>query len=345
MALLLEDEATGIRSGSICFLPNSQWEMPATDPEQTGTWQPDRVGPVTVEWQAVRPRARGTELAYPLMLAAMRAIVRKTRRMPPFVVIVDLSTPSSAYIEVARIGDEGVNRLPALYSRSAGGLARAVELLTTDDSEPIFYLGNRPFPLGDNSQIGSLVLPLANHPGTLDALLALGTNRQTALRLVLLTAGQLTLVLALAGLGLWSWSAFQWLQIQAALDRYGPGLLQPELLPLKTQLRSAKSEHDGQFRLFADARKKHIPSTLLAGLLRRNSGTGTHIERMKLSGREKLELTMAGTPLAVLQSLGKFESLGKLGDLNFAARESEVSLPIEIELSPRSERRFGGKHS
>lgn len=338
MALLvLEDEVTGFQLGGACYLATSQWEMPETEAlDQGGSWRKDAVGPVNVQWQAARPRARGAEFAYPLMLAAMRAVVRKTRRLPPFVTIVDLSTTAQTYIEVARIGDDGLERQNALASRSAGSLARAVELLTTDDSEPVYYLGNRPLPASGDAKLASLAIPLAANPGALASLLELSTHRKLALPLVALTARQLTVLLSLVGVGLWGWSATQWWQIQIALDRYGPGLLQAELLPIKDELRSVKARYAQQSQEFARAGAKHIPSGLLAGLLRRNLGEGTRIQQLKLADRSKLSLTLSGSPLAVLQSLARFERLGKLGDLNFGvSTRDQVSIPIEIDLGSR----------
>ncbi|BAC91822.1 hypothetical protein [Gloeobacter violaceus] len=333
--LRTEEDVVGCRFGAACYLATSQWETPPAEaPEPPGSWRPDAVGPVDIRWQAARPPVKGPEFAYPLMLAALRAVVRKVRRLPPFVAIVDLSTAQEAYVEVARIGDGGIERLGALRSRSAGSLARAVELLSTDDGEPVYYLGNRRFPEGEDSKLGALVIPLAGHPVTLAALLEAGTNRKRTLPLVLLSARQQTLALALVGIGLWGWSAGQWWQIRQALATYGPGLLQPELTPLKEQLKASKTRHSGLESEFSRARSGHIPSTRLAGLLRRHVGEGAYLQKVILTERRKLQLTVVGSPIAVLQSLGKFEHLGKLGDLHFGVRtRDQVSIPIEIDLA------------
>lgn len=335
-----EKETIAIQFGRTCFLAASQWETDSlAEEDQVSAWRADQVGPIGVKWQAAKPRIREAEVAYPLMLAAMRAVVHKTRRLPPFVVVVDLSTAGQSYIEVARIDEVGITQQTALASRSPGSIARAIELLTTDDAEPIFYLGNRGFPATDESRLGSLVLPLANHPATLETLLLSGYNPQTALRLVLLTARQQTAALAVFGVGLWLWSAGQWLQVQENVDRYGPGLLQAELQPLKSQLRQLRTEQAALAGEFSRAEALHLPGARTADMLRRAVSPGAQIRQIKLADRRKLNLLLTGKPGPVLETLGRLAGIGRMGDLHFSVRPAtaaeDVSVPVEIELGQK----------
>lgn len=341
--LRTDEEVSGVQFGAACFLATSQWET--ADQEQALPGRKDSVGTVPVEWQVAKPRAKGGEFAYPLMLAAMRAVIRKTRRLPPFVTIVDVSTDKESYLEVARIDDQGITRQAPLATRSPGALARAIERLTTDDTDPIFYIGSRPFPEGESSRIGELVLPLTNHPVLLEKLLLSGCNLNTKLSLVLLTAQQRAILLSIIGVALWGWSAFHWWQMQQAFDQYGAGLMQTQIQPLKDQLRSLKVQEASLTREFAKAKAQHLPSTQVAGLLRKLLGTGIQMQNLRQSDRKKLHLTLSGPPTAVLATLGRLSALGSMNDLNFSVRPAtatdteKVSVPIEIDLTRR-----GGKH-
>jgi hypothetical protein len=341
--LRTDKEISGVQFGAACFLPTSQWEI--ADQEQVLPGRKDSVGPVSVEWQGNKPQAKGGEFAYPLMLAAMRSVIRRTRRLPPFVTIVDVSTEKEAYLEVARIDDQGITRQAALTTRNPGTLARAIERLTTDDTDPIFYLGSQPFPEGEGSRIGELVLPLTNHPVLLEKLLLSGCNLNTKLSLVLLTAQQRTILLSGIGIALWGWSAFHWWQMQQAFDQYGAGLMQTQIQPLKDQLRSLKVQEANLTGEFAKAKAQHLPSTQVAGLLRKLLGTGIQMQSLKQADRQKLHLSLGGQPTAVLSALGRLSALGAMNDLNFSVRPAtatdteKVSVPIEIELTHR-----GNKH-
>jgi hypothetical protein len=338
-----DEEMSGVQFGAACFLATSQWEI--ADQEQALPGRKDSVGSVSVEWQGTKPQAKGGEFAYPLMLAAMRSVIRRTRRLPPFVTIIDVSTENEAYIEVARIDDQGITRQAALTTRNPGTLARAIERLTTDDTDPIFYLGSRPFPEGESSRIGELVLPLTNHPVLLEKLLLSGCNPNTKLPLVVLTAQQRTVLLSGIGIILWGWSAFHWLQMQQAFDQYGSGLMQTQIQPLKDQLRSLKVQEASLSKEFAKAKAQHLPSTQVAGVLRKLLGTGIQMQSLKQADRQKLHLSLGGQPTAVLSALGRLSALGAMNDLNFSVRPAtatdteKVSVPIEIELTHQ-----GGKH-
>jgi len=340
MALLTlgEEEFTGVQFATACFLGAAAWETPEQTQEQTVGVRLDRVGQTPVTWQATPPRTRGAETAYPLMLAAMRAVLRRTRRQPPFVTIADLSTRNRVYIEVARIDAVGITRQPPLTVRSPGTLARAVERLTTDDAEPIFYLGSAPFPAGEQTRLGALVLSLAEHPAVLGDLLLSGINPRTALRLVLLTATQRTAALTACGVGLWLWSAGQWMDVQRQFDRYGSGLLATELQPLKAQLRTLRSERDRLAAEFERSSKEQLHSTALAVQVRRALAPGARIERFRLD-EKRLSLSLTGEAGSVLASLANLGKIGPLGNLSFSVAQNgtspsgKVSVPVAIELS------------
>ncbi|MBC8121382.1 MAG: hypothetical protein H7Y22_06030 [Gemmatimonadaceae bacterium] len=343
MALLrTQDEVTGLLCGSVLLLATSQWSTPqqneADGVEVSGPWRQDRVGPVSIEWQADRPRHQGAESAYPLTLAAARVVVLATRRTPPFLVIVDLSSGTETYLEVARVSVQGIDCHSALFTRTASALARAVEQLSTDDAEPVYYLGREPFPVEPDSKLAALVLPLAATTSVLKACLLRGTNSKSALRLVWLNARQRTLALSVLGVGLWFWSATQWWQTQAVLERFGPGVLQSELRPLKDRLRTAKNRATRLEQTFASAKAEHLASRKLSGMLQRSIGPGASIQRVQVTNREKLTLFVEGKPAAVLSALARLEQVGRLGNLRFTVQTDSVTttetaaVPVDIQM-------------
>lgn len=337
--LRTDERVSGVQFGTACFLATSQWETAGDGQEQVILGRKDSIGPMQVEWRMDKPRAKGGEFAYPLMVAAMRSVVHRTRRLPPFVTIIDVSTERETYVEVARIGDRGISRQAALTSRNPGTLARAIERLTTNDTEPIFYLGNRPFPEAERSQLGELILPLANHPVLVEQLLLSGCNPNTRLPLVPLTAQQRAIVLSVIGVALWGGSAFHWWQMQQAFDQYGASLMETHVQPLKDQLRSLKVQQGDLAQTFAEAKAQHLPSTQVARLLRNLLDTGIQMQSLKLEDRQKLRITLSGPPTAVLTALGRLSDLGAMHDLNFSVRPGtgttaeKVLVPIEIDLA------------